>query len=67
MKKLAETGRKREEEREGGTTTLDSAVPAFGCPLFFVAVLTTLPCRRFGYSPFILSPFGIIAVLVSPF
>ena len=40
---------------------------AFDCLLFFVAVLTTLPCRRFGYIPFILSPFGIVAVLVSPF
>jgi len=31
--------------------------------LTFVAVLTTLLCRRFGYIPLILSPFAIGAVL----
>jgi len=35
--------------------------------LSFVAVLTTRLCRRFGYVPVSLSPFWIVAVLVSPF
>ena len=35
--------------------------------LSFVAVLPTRLCRRFGYVPVSLSPFWIVAVLVSPF
>jgi len=50
-----------------GLLIISNFLEAFGCPLFFAAVLTTFRCRRFGYIPLILSPFGVVAVLVSPF